>query len=94
MQLYSRMGNCSNGYYKSFDGFSDLQSCLKKCVAENECLYVSFMDDENDGKTCKGYKSTVCNVKFHARRLDVASKGHTTYQKIPKCKYYSLFECI
>ena len=94
MQLYARMGVCSNGYYKSFDGFTDLTSCLHKCLAEGECLYVSFMDDQKDGKTCKGYKNTNCALNFKGKGLsrDVASKRHITYQKIQKgksCLFFS-----
>ena len=88
MQVYTRMGECSDGNYKSFNGFTDLPSCLHKCLTEGDCLYVSFMDDQKDGQACKGYRYTKCTLKFkkRGRAWDVASKRHITYQKIQKGK--------
>ena len=77
MYLYGRMGACSNGYYKDFDGLLDLQSCFEQCQAEYLCMYVSFMEG-----TCKGYGKIDCKLDL----TDKNAKFHRTYQKIQKGK--------
>ena len=79
LKLYSRFGTCHNGYYKDFDGITDMQSCLKQCLTEDDCFYVSFVE----GKTCIGYKDTYCKLKIES---NTNATPHMTYQKIEKGK--------
>lgn len=84
MQLYSRIGACSNGYYKNFFGVSNLQSCLRRCLNNDICMYVSFTDDGKRNEKCKGYMETAC-------KLDITSKKDAKKIQIGKRHWLSIF---
>ena len=76
MVLYRDAGICTNGKYAEEDGLTDLKSCFEQCLAEVECLYVSFMAK----KTCTRFKSHNCEISLE--KSD--AKLHITYQKVKK----------
>ena len=77
MALYRDAGICTNGKYAEEDGLNDLQSCFEQCLAEVECLYVSFMAT----KTCTRFRSHNCEISL---RYKSDAKLHITYQKVQK----------
>ena len=77
MVLYQEVGTCTSGYYAGADGLTDLQSCFDQCLAELECLYVSFLA----GKSCARFKSPNCDISLSHSTSD---KRSVTYQKVEK----------
>ena len=86
MVLYREAGMCTNGYYAGADGLTDLQSCFEQCLAEIQCLYVSFLA----GKTCSRFKNHDCEISLLDDTSD--AKLHITYQKVKKGAFKTLFE--
>ena len=78
MQLYSRMGMCTLGQYKSFDKETDIESCNQKCLKEDECQYVSF----SEGKLCGLSKDLDCKISRMPNDMMPKNLMHITYQKV------------
>ena len=83
------MGACSDGQRDivTFNGSNDLQLCIKECLKEEDCLYVSFMQ----GKICNQYtkvqESEDCSLVSGSTN---EANLHVTFQKIRKGKRCSL----
>ena len=78
MVLYRDAGICTSGYYAGSDGLTDPQSCFEQCIAEAQCLYVSFMA----GKTCSRFKNYNCKIRVSVANSN--DKLYITYKKVKK----------
>ena len=83
MVLYQDAGVCQNGNYAEKDGLRDLQSCFEQCLAEPECMYVSFLDDgpKSVGSTCSRFNNRDCGLSLS---LPYDARRYVTYKKIKK----------
>ena len=77
MEVFGGEGHCSIGYYTGWDNIKDLQSCLNQCLAEDQCKYVSFYEEES----CSRYSNFNCG--FRSNQFS-SSKFYITYQKVQR----------
>ena len=77
MALFEEGGHCTVGYYAGHDNIRDLQTCLDQCLAEDECQYVAFYDQES----CSRYGNGSCEFKTNKY---ATSNLYTTYLKVQK----------
>ena len=90
MVIYQDAGVCQNGNYAEKDGLRDLQSCFEQCLAEPECMYVSFLDDgaSSSKSTCSRFNNRNCGLSLS---LPYDAKRYVTYQKIKKGAFKTRF---